>query len=61
MGLRRRLDLLAWADAADAYVVEDDYDAEFRYDGPLLPALQGLDDERVPYLGTFSKTLVPAA
>jgi GntR family transcriptional regulator / MocR family aminotransferase len=59
MGLRRRLDLLAWARAAGAYIVEDDYDAEFRYDGPPLPALQGLDDERVLYLGTFSKTLVP--
>jgi GntR family transcriptional regulator/MocR family aminotransferase len=59
MGLRRRLELLAWARGAGAYVVEDDYDAEFRYDGPPLPALQGLDDERVLYLGTFSKTLVP--
>jgi GntR family transcriptional regulator / MocR family aminotransferase len=59
MGLRRRLDLLAWARAADAYVVEDDYDAEFRYDGAPLPALQGLDDARVLYVGTFSKTLAP--
>ncbi|HYW54659.1 MAG TPA: PLP-dependent aminotransferase family protein [Dongiaceae bacterium] len=59
MGLRRRLELLAWARAANAYVVEDDYDAEFRYDGPPLPALQGLDDTRVLYVGTFSKTLAP--
>jgi GntR family transcriptional regulator/MocR family aminotransferase len=59
MGLRRRLELLAWARAANAYVIEDDYDAEFRYDGAPLPALQGLDDTRVLYLGTFSKTLVP--
>jgi GntR family transcriptional regulator/MocR family aminotransferase len=59
MGLRRRLDLLAWARAAQAYVVEDDYDAEFRYDGAPLPALQGLDDTRVLYVGTFSKTLAP--
>jgi GntR family transcriptional regulator/MocR family aminotransferase len=59
MGLRRRLDLLAWARAAQAYVVEDDYDAEFRYDGAPLPALQGLDDARVLYVGTFSKTLAP--
>ena len=59
MGLRRRLELLAWARAANAYVIEDDYDAEFRYDGAPLPALQGLDDARVLYVGTFSKTLAP--
>jgi GntR family transcriptional regulator/MocR family aminotransferase len=59
MGLRRRLELLAWARAADAYVIEDDYDAEFRYDGAPLPALQGLDPTRVLYVGTFSKTLAP--
>jgi GntR family transcriptional regulator / MocR family aminotransferase len=66
MGLRRRLELLAWARAADAYVVEDDYDAEFRYDGAPLPALQALDPSagadraaRVLYVGTFSKTLAP--
>jgi GntR family transcriptional regulator / MocR family aminotransferase len=66
MGLRRRLELLAWARAADAYVVEDDYDAEFRYDGAPLPALQALDPStgagraaRVIYVGTFSKTLAP--
>ena len=59
MGLRRRLDLLAWARDAGAFVIEDDYDAEFRYDGAPLPALQGLDDARVLYVGTFSKTLVP--
>ena len=65
MGLRRRLELLAWARAANAYVVEDDYDAEFRYDGAPLPALQGLDastssaQARVLHVGTFSKTLAP--
>jgi GntR family transcriptional regulator/MocR family aminotransferase len=66
MGLRRRLELLAWAQAAGAYVVEDDYDAEFRYDGAPLPALQALDaapeserPARVLYVGTFSKTLAP--
>jgi len=66
MGLRRRLELLAWARAAGAYVVEDDYDAEFRYDGAPLPALQALDPStgsqhaaRVLYVGTFSKTLAP--
>ena len=59
MGLRRRLELLAWARAANAYVIEDDYDAEFRYDGAPLPALQGLDATRVLHVGTFSKTLAP--
>ncbi len=59
MGLRRRLELLAWARTANAYVVEDDYDAEFRYDGAPLPALQGLDAARVLHVGTFSKTLAP--
>ena len=59
MGLRRRLELLAWARASNAYVIEDDYDAEFRYDGAPLPALQGLDPTRVLYVGTFSKTLAP--
>ena len=66
MGLRRRLELLAWARRTGAYVVEDDYDAEFRYDGAPLPALQALDPApdaaqpaRVLYVGTFSKTLAP--
>jgi GntR family transcriptional regulator / MocR family aminotransferase len=59
MGLRRRLAVTAWARAAGTYLIEDDYDAEFRYDGAPLPALQGLDDERVLHVGTFSKTLTP--
>ncbi len=57
----RRLELLAWASEAGAWVVEDDYDSELRYVGRPLPALQGLDPEgRVLYLGTFGKTLFPA-
>lgn len=57
----RRLALLAWAERAGAWVVEDDYDGEYRYDGPPRPALQRLDQAgRVLYLGTFSKTLAPA-
>lgn len=53
--------LLAWAKRAGAWVVEDDYDGEYRYDGPPRPALQRLDQAgRVLYLGTFSKTLTPA-
>jgi GntR family transcriptional regulator/MocR family aminotransferase len=61
MSLSRRLALLEWARRANAWVVEDDYDSEFRYAGRPLAALQGLDqDGRVLYLGTFSKTLFPA-
>jgi GntR family transcriptional regulator / MocR family aminotransferase len=61
MSLPRRLALLAWADRYDAAVVEDDYDSEFRFaDRPLDP-LYSLDSGgRVIYLGTFSKTLLPA-
>jgi GntR family transcriptional regulator/MocR family aminotransferase len=61
MSVARRLALLAWAGRADAWVLEDDYDSEFRYTGRPLASLQGLDTEdRVLYLGTFSKTLLPA-
>jgi GntR family transcriptional regulator/MocR family aminotransferase len=57
----RGLALLRWAARAGAWVLEDDYDGEYRYDGPPRPALQRLDDTgRVLYLGTFSKTLAPA-
>jgi len=52
---------LEWAHAADAWILEDDYDSEFRYVGRPLAALQGLDTaNRVIYLGTFSKVLFPA-
>lgn len=57
MPIQRRLDLLAWARERDAYVIEDDYDSEFRYDVAPLPTLADLDRERVVYLGTVSKTL----
>lgn len=61
MSLPRRLALLEWARQADAWIVEDDYDSEFRYAGRPLAALQGLDHEgRVIYLGTFSKALFPS-
>jgi len=61
MPLARRLALLAWARDADAFVLEDDYDSEFRYDGRPLESLQGLDrDERVLYVGTMSKVLFPS-
>lgn len=57
----RRMALLEWAAANDALIVEDDYDSEFRFDAPPLPALAGLDTSgRVAYIGTFSKVLSPA-
>jgi len=61
MSIPRRMALLAWARRADAWILEDDYDSEIRYEGRPLPAMQGLDDDgRVLYLGTFSKTVFPA-
>lgn len=61
LSLRRRLALLDWAQQTGAYLIEDDYDSEFRYAGRPLAALQGLDDAgRVIYIGTFSKVLFPA-
>jgi len=61
MPLTRRLELLEWAKEQNAYIIEDDYDSEFRYKGKPIPALQGYDkDGRVIYLGTFSKSIAPA-
>ncbi len=60
LSMARRLELLAWARQARAWVIEDDYDSEFRYAGRPLASLQGIDGgERVIYLGTFSKVLFP--
>ena len=56
----RRRELLAWSRERAGVVIEDDYDAEFRYDREAVRALQGLDPERVAYLGTASKSLAPA-
>jgi GntR family transcriptional regulator / MocR family aminotransferase len=57
----RRMALLAWAAAHDGLIIEDDYDSEFRFDAPPLPALAGLDDAgNVAYIGTFSKVLTPS-
>jgi GntR family transcriptional regulator / MocR family aminotransferase len=55
----RRARLLEWARATGAYVVEDDYDGEFRYEGRPIGPLQGLDPRHVVYAGTASKTLAP--
>jgi GntR family transcriptional regulator / MocR family aminotransferase len=60
LSMARRLELLAWARHTDAWVLEDDYDSEFRYAGRPLASLQGIDDGgRVIYVGTFSKVLFP--
>ncbi|WP_028603857.1 PLP-dependent aminotransferase family protein [Ottowia thiooxydans] len=60
MSLPRRLELLEWASQRQAWIIEDDYDSEFRYHGRPLPALKSLDrDGRVLYTGTFSKVLFP--
>jgi len=61
MSATRRLQLLDWARAAGAWIIEDDYDSEYRYESQPIAALQGLDrDARVIYVGTFSKVLFPA-
>ncbi|HEY2768887.1 MAG TPA: PLP-dependent aminotransferase family protein [Solirubrobacteraceae bacterium] len=56
----RRAALVAWAQKRDALIVEDDYDAEYRYDRKPVGSLQGLEPERVVYGGSTSKTLAPA-
>ncbi len=61
MSLPRRLALLRWAQAARAWIVEDDYDSEFRHGTRPIPCLHGLDaDGRVIYLGSFAKTVFPS-
>ena len=61
LSLPRRLELLAWAERSGAFIVEDDYDSEFRYDARPIPSLQGLaQHENVLYVGTFSKVLFPS-
>ncbi|MGQ4359579.1 MocR-like pyridoxine biosynthesis transcription factor PdxR [Streptomyces sp. SAS_272] len=56
---RRRAELLDWARSVDGFVLEDDYDGDFRYDRAPVGALQGLDPERVAYAGSVSKSLAP--
>ncbi|MCA6111237.1 PLP-dependent aminotransferase family protein [Bradyrhizobium sp. CNPSo 4026] len=61
LSLPRRLALLDWAKRSDAWIIEDDYDGEYRYVSRPLPALKSLDrDGRVLYSGTFSKVLLPS-
>lgn len=60
MPIGRRHHLIEWAANSGSYIIEDDYDSEFRFSGRPIPALAGLDRERVIYMNTFSKTLVPS-
>jgi GntR family transcriptional regulator/MocR family aminotransferase len=61
MPVQRRLELIAWAESMGGWIIEDDYDSEFRYRGRPLPALMSLDPNgRTLYLGSFSKVISPA-
>lgn len=61
MPIKRRRELLAWASEDDRYIIEDDYDCEFRFAGLPIPTLQSIDTMgKVIYLNTFSKTLTPS-
>jgi GntR family transcriptional regulator/MocR family aminotransferase len=61
MTASRRLQLLDWAESNGSWIIEDDYDSEYRYEGPPVTSLQGLDrNSRVVYIGTFSKVLFPS-
>src|ERR1700742_718604 len=61
MSASRRMHLLDWAQRAGAWVIEDDYDSEYRFENMPIASLQGLDSHsRVIYIGTFSKTLFPS-
>jgi len=61
MSASRRLQLLDWAESNGSWIVEDDYDSEYRYEGMPVTSLQGLDrNSRVVYIGTFSKVLFPS-
>ena len=61
MTATRRMLLLQWAASRGAWIIEDDYDSEYRFDGRPIPSLQGLDTkDRVIYSGTFSKVMFPA-
>lgn len=60
MSIERRIKLIDFSRVNSCYIVEDDYDSEFRYDVMPTPSLQGLDPNKVIYIGTFSKTLFPS-
>ncbi|ERI05623.1 transcriptional regulator, GntR family [Aneurinibacillus aneurinilyticus ATCC 12856] len=58
--IQRRIELINYARETGGYIIEDDYDSEFRYEGPPVSSLQGLESEHVIYIGSFSKILSPA-
>ena len=58
--VQRRLELLNWARECGGWIIEDDYDSEFRFDAHPMPAMQSLDSSRVIYMNSFSKTLAPS-
>ena len=61
MPIKRRRELIAWSyEKLGRYIIEDDYDSEFRFVGKPIPAMQGLDPQKVIYIGTFSKSVAPA-
>jgi len=61
MSASRRLQLLEWAQQSGSWIIEDDYDSEYRYESMPIASLQGLDSQsRVIYIGTFSKVLFPS-
>ncbi len=61
MPIKRRRELIAWSyEKSGRYIIEDDYDSEFRFVGKPIPAMQGLDPQKVIYIGTFSKSVAPA-
>jgi GntR family transcriptional regulator / MocR family aminotransferase len=61
MSAPRRMQLLQWAEENGSWIIEDDYDSEFRYESAPISSLQGLDkNERVIYIGTFSKVMYPS-
>jgi GntR family transcriptional regulator/MocR family aminotransferase len=62
MPIKRRMELLEWTNKAEGrYIIEDDYDSEFRYLGKPIPSLQGVDNyDKIIYMGTFSKSIAPS-
>ena len=61
MPINRRRELISWCyEKSDRYIIEDDYDSEFRFVGKPIPAMQGLDPSKIIYMGTFSKAIAPA-
>lgn len=61
MPISKRIELLEWAEGANGYILEDDYDSEFRFQGSPIPSMKAIDQQdRVIYMGTFSKSFLPS-